>query len=161
MFWRILGQLFRASRWRLSVAVLAVASGAAVTSALINLQLDAARKLTREFRTLGANLVIAPARAAAGETDPPLADAAVLDRLAPFVASAPQVVASAPYLYVVVQATNADGANTPPQSVILAGTWLDQVKRMSSWWKVEGQWMETREDLDAVSSASALPGNSN
>jgi putative ABC transport system permease protein len=148
MFWRILRQLFRASRWRLVLAVASVASGAAVTSALINLQLDASRKLTREFRSLGANLVIVPARAAAGGAEPPLADAAVLDRLAPLVASPPHVVASAPYLYVVAQAANAGSSNSSLHNVILAGTWLDQVKPMSSWWKVQGQWMDARNDLE-------------
>ena len=60
MFWRILGQLFSASRGRLAVALLALASGAAVTTALINLNLDAERKVSGEFRTLGANAVILP-----------------------------------------------------------------------------------------------------
>ncbi len=60
MFWRILGQLFSASRGRLAVALLALASGAAVTTALINLNLDAERKVSGEFRTLGANAIILP-----------------------------------------------------------------------------------------------------
>ena len=58
MFWRILGELFRASRGRLAVALLAIASGAAVTTALLNLNWDAERKVSAEFRTLGANIVI-------------------------------------------------------------------------------------------------------
>jgi len=37
----------------LIVALVAVASGAAVTTALLNLQWDAERKLSAEFRTLG------------------------------------------------------------------------------------------------------------
>src|ERR1700685_988952 len=60
MFWRILGQLFSASRGRLAVALLALASGAAVTTALINLNLDAERKVSGEFRTLGAAAVMLP-----------------------------------------------------------------------------------------------------
>jgi putative ABC transport system permease protein len=65
MFWRILGQLFNASRGRLAVALLALASGAAVTTALLNLNWDAERKMSAEFRTLGANVVILPSRSAA------------------------------------------------------------------------------------------------
>src|SRR5947209_5600970 len=64
MFWRILWRLLNASRGRLALAVLAVASGAAVCSALLNLDLDATDKLTREFRVLGANIVISAAQAA-------------------------------------------------------------------------------------------------
>ncbi len=64
MFWRILRQLFLASRGRLAVAMIAIASGAAVTTALVNLHLDAERKLNTEFRTLGANVVIMASRSA-------------------------------------------------------------------------------------------------
>ena len=48
----------RGSRGRLAVALVALISGAAVISALLNLDLDIERKLTQEFRLLGANLVI-------------------------------------------------------------------------------------------------------
>src|SRR5579863_6397963 len=67
MFWRILGQLLRSSRGRLAVALIAIASGAAVTTALINLNLDSERKVSAEFRTLGANTVIVPNTAKNGE----------------------------------------------------------------------------------------------
>ena len=61
MFGRLLVKLLRGSRGRLSVALIAVISGAAVISALLNLDLDIERKLTQEFRLLGANLVISAA----------------------------------------------------------------------------------------------------
>ena len=54
MFWRLLWQLLRGSRGRLTVALIALVSGAAVISALLNLEFDIERKLTQEFRTLGA-----------------------------------------------------------------------------------------------------------
>ena len=60
MFGRLLFQLLRGSRGRLAVALIAIVSGAAVISALLNLDLDVSSKLTQEFRTLGANVVIAP-----------------------------------------------------------------------------------------------------
>ena len=62
MFWRILWRLLYASRGRLALAVIAVASGAAVCAALLNLNLDASDKLTREFRVLGANVVVSAAQ---------------------------------------------------------------------------------------------------
>src|SRR5260370_576865 len=62
MFWRILWRLLYASRGRLALAVIAVASGAAVCAALLNLNLDATDKLTREFRVVGANVVISAAQ---------------------------------------------------------------------------------------------------
>jgi putative ABC transport system permease protein len=61
MFWRILRRLLGANRDRLLVILLALGAGAAVTAALFNLQIDAKRRLTTEFRSFGANVIIAPA----------------------------------------------------------------------------------------------------
>ena len=133
MFLRILWKLLGASRGRLAVASIALTSGAAVCSALLNVNLDAERKLTQEFRTLGANVVIAPP---AGGSDAALADFAVLDRIAAL--RLPRIIATAPYLYV--------AANSGTQPVILAGTWFDQVAKMNSWWKLEGGWVSSRDD---------------
>jgi putative ABC transport system permease protein len=121
---------------------------------LLNVNLDAERKLTQEFRTLGANVVIAPP---SGGGDAALADAAVLDRIDSM--RIPRIVAAAPYLYV--------AANSGTQPVILAGTWFDQVSRMNSWWKVEGGAITSRDDrehcLVGVTAARQLrlaPGSS-
>jgi len=130
MFLRILWKLLGASRGRLAVALIALTSGAAICSALLNVNLDAERKLTQEFRTLGANVVIAPP---AGGSEAALADASVLDRIAAL--HLLRIVATAPYLYV--------AANSGSQPVILAGTWFDQVAKMNSWWKLEGGWVSS------------------
>lgn len=60
MFWRIIRRLLSANRGRLFVMLLALGAGSAVTAALLNLQVDAKRRLTTEFRTFGANVVIVP-----------------------------------------------------------------------------------------------------
>ena len=60
MFWRIVRRLLAANRGRLLVILLALSAGAAITAALLNLQVDAKRRLTTEFRVLGANVIIAP-----------------------------------------------------------------------------------------------------
>ena len=143
MFGRMLWQLFRSSRGRLAVALVALASGATVCSALVNLDLDAERKLTREFRVLGANVIVSPPRTAAGASDAPLMDAGVLERMA--AARTPRVMAAAPYLYIVARTPAGAGAGEE-KSVIVAGTWLDEVRRMNAWWKVQGQWIEARDD---------------
>jgi len=136
MFWRILWRLLYASRRRLALAFLAVASGAAVSAALLNLDLDANDKLTREFRTLGANVVVSNDQGG----DTASLDDAVMSRIAAL--HPPELVAAAPYLYLVAQA----GPKQDPLPVIVAGTWLDQVARMDSWWKVEGSWISDRDD---------------
>jgi putative ABC transport system permease protein len=128
MFLRILWKLLGASVGRLALALVALSSGAAICSALLNVNLDAGRKLTQEFRTLGANVVIAPPSA---NGDAALADAKVIDRITGLNIS--QIVAAAPYLYV--------AAKSGTQPVILAGTDFAQVAKMNSWWKAEGNWV--------------------
>jgi putative ABC transport system permease protein len=128
MFLRILWKLLGASVGRLALALVALSSGAAICSALLNVNLDAGRKLTQEFRTLGANVVIAPPSASG---DAALADAKVIDRITGLNIS--QIVAAAPYLYV--------AAKSGTQPVILAGTDFAQVAKMNSWWKAEGNWV--------------------
>jgi len=71
MFWRIVRSLLGANRSRLFVLLLALGAGAAITAALLNLQLDANRRLTTDFRVFGANVVIAP-RDAGGSANPML-----------------------------------------------------------------------------------------
>jgi putative ABC transport system permease protein len=158
MFWRILWRLLYASRGRLVLALIAVASGAAVCTALLNLDLDATDKLTREFRVLGANVIIsAPQTGDAAATLGAASMREVEDlRL-------PGVVAAAPYLYLRAEA-NAGRNSTP---VIVAGTWLDEVARMNSWWKVDGNWVSGRDNRSdcmigelAASRLGLLPGQS-
>lgn len=60
MFWRIERRLLTTNYGRLFVILLALGAGAAVTSALMNLQMDAKKRLTTEFRALGANVIITP-----------------------------------------------------------------------------------------------------
>jgi putative ABC transport system permease protein len=60
MFWRIERRLLTANYGRLFVILLALGAGAAVTSALLNLQIDARKRLTTEFRALGANVIVTP-----------------------------------------------------------------------------------------------------
>jgi putative ABC transport system permease protein len=64
MFWRIIRRIFASNRARLLVILLALGAGAAVTAALLNLQVDAKRRLTTEFRAFGANVVLVPKNSA-------------------------------------------------------------------------------------------------
>jgi putative ABC transport system permease protein len=147
MFGRLLWKLLRSNRGRLAVALVAVISGAAVISALLNLQFDVGRKLTEEFRLLGANLVISP-RGSAGTSAP--AGGGMPSRAAPSLMSAnsvlpqverlrtPDVVAAAPYLYIV--------ARTRDNPVVVAGTWLDEARKLEPTWKFAGAGVASRDD---------------
>jgi len=158
MFWRILWRLLYASRGRLALAVLAVASGAAVCAALLNLDLDATDKLTREFRVLGANVVISAPSSGDAAATVNLNAIRQIEEL-----RLPEIVAAAPYLYLSGEAeTQGNRA-----AVIVAGTWLDEVSRMNSWWKVEGNWLSARDNRSdcmigeqAASRLGLIPGQS-
>jgi putative ABC transport system permease protein len=137
LFWRILWRLLWASRSRLALALLAVSSGAAVCAALVSLDLGASDQLTREFRSLGANVVVSPAQT--GDTAATM-DAGVMNRIDAL--RAPEMIAAAPYLYLVAQT----GPQPAPVAVIVAGTWFDQIARINSWWSIAGQRISERGD---------------
>jgi putative ABC transport system permease protein len=80
MFWRIVRRLLTANPGRVFVILLALGAGAAITAALLNLQVDARRRLTTEFRAFGANVIVTP-RAALKADVGPLLDEATLDRI--------------------------------------------------------------------------------
>jgi putative ABC transport system permease protein len=143
MFWRILGQLLRASRGRLAVALLALASGAAVTTALINLNLDTERKVSGEFRTLGANVIAGPR--AGSSTESQLIDESALLKLAPALQSVHGV--AAPYLYSVATVHVGVDQLTKEAQVIVTGSWLDRASQLSPWWKITGRPISDRNDL--------------
>jgi putative ABC transport system permease protein len=163
MFARLLWKSIRGSRGRMAVALLAVISGAAVISALLNLQFDIQRKLTQEFRLLGANVVISRGNAApasdAGQAtpgSPALMDqSAVMDQVERW--QTPDVIAAAPFLYIVARADE-----TP---VVVAGTWLDQTPKLNPTWKLDGNWVASRDDQaqcligrDVAKQLHAAPG---
>ncbi len=134
MFGRLLWRLLRGNRGRLAVALVAMASGAAVISALFNMQFDVRRKMTQEFRSLGANLVVSQV----GEGERALASEEGMERAASH--GAPAGTVGVPYLYVVART----GAGRP---VVLAGTWLDLASQLSPTWKIRGAAITSRTDL--------------
>jgi putative ABC transport system permease protein len=109
------------------------------------MDLDVGAKLTQEFRTLGANVVIAPRQAQEKlpKTDvlalasaPALMDEnAILKQLK--LMEAPEIVA-APYLYMI--------ARVAKTSVVVAGTWLDESQKLAPTWKIEGNLVSSRND---------------
>jgi putative ABC transport system permease protein len=145
MFWRVLKQLFRASRGRLAIALIAVAAGSAVTTALLNLQWDAESKLSTEFRSLGANIVILPRHTVPATAAITPATGTMPESVMNAVAGGADTsrVSAAPYLYVVA---NISSGKQQPQPVLLAGTWLDKSQQMAPWWNLKGQPIASRTD---------------
>jgi putative ABC transport system permease protein len=122
MFWRIMRRLLAANRGRLFVILLALGAGAAITAALLNLQVDAKRRLTTEFRAFGPNVVIVPRGDSGPPRQPRTMSESVL-RKVPRLNEGNQVV-NVGWLYLIASAVrqvpraNAIGAGVP---VVVAG----------------------------------------
>ena len=101
-------RLLRAALWRrrgtVSLAVLAVAIGASVASALLHVSGDIGRKVTTDLRTLGPNVLLVPATTDDGGGAAFLDEAAVRARLAR------AGLEGLPLLYAVVEANRAGNA---------------------------------------------------
>jgi putative ABC transport system permease protein len=117
MFWRIVRRLITANYGRLFVILLALAAGAAITAALLNLQIDAKRRLTTEFRALGANVIVAPRDANANSGGGTL-DQSLLAQLPTENAGKP--VPAVAFLYVI--GTVAKAGEIHHQPAVIAGT---------------------------------------
>jgi putative ABC transport system permease protein len=144
MFGRLLWKLLRSNRGRLTVALVALISGATVISALLNVEFDIERKLTQEFRGLGANVAIAaeskaealPGAMATVDSTQLLDESFIANTIAAI--KSQDVSASAPFLFAVARVND-----TP---VVVAGTWLDQLAALNPSWRLEGNWIEQRDD---------------
>jgi len=126
MFWRIVRRLFAAQRGRLLVILLALGASAAITAALLNLQVDARDRLTKEFRVFGANIIVSPR-----DTKPSSAGVATLDEsIAEKVRqSLPPRASADSYLYLVASVSSASSA---PVNAVIAGKRIEGINR-SSW----------------------------
>ena len=117
MFWRIVRRLLTANYVRLFVILLALGAGAAVTSALLNLQIDAKKRLTTEFRALGANVIVAPREANNADSGGATLDEALLAQLPAQYESKP--VPAVAFLYVIGEIAKAGTDHFEP--AVIAG----------------------------------------
>src|SRR5207247_3068159 len=114
-------------RGTVALAVAAVAIGSSVASALLHVSGDVSRKLTRELRALGPNLVLVPARASEPEVAGGLAPAAdYLDQRRAEERLRAARLAGAPLLLLV--------AHVRGQPVQVVGTDLETLRRLHPSW---------------------------
>ncbi len=133
MFWRVIRRLLSANRGRLLVMLLALGAGAAVTAALLNLQVDAKRRLTTEFRAFGANVIITPRIFNAAPDGNQFLSESLMNKIPTEFEGRP--ILAAPFLYLVAEASS-DTSQTSIQAV-LAGTDITRLPQMGSGWKFE------------------------
>jgi putative ABC transport system permease protein len=162
MFLRIVGESFARNPLRKWLAAAALVLGMAVTTAALTVALDVGDRLSHEFRSLGANLIVTPK----ADTLPleiggvdyrpvqegsylPVADLGKLKTIF----WRHNIVGFTPFLEVPVAL-----ARKEPGAAIrttLAGTWIDHavpvpdgtafrtgLRRTHPWWKVDGAWFD-------------------
>ncbi len=118
---------------RLVIAILAIAIGATILSGLVTIYYDIPRQLGREFRSYGANLILLP------KGDSPVTRTEL--EMARTVIGSERIVGMAPYRYQTVKINE--------QPTLIAGTDLEQARRNSPFWYIEGEWA-TKAEPDRV-----------
>ena len=139
MFLRMLVRGTVVRRGRALTALLAVVVAAAVSTAMLNLYVDAEAKLRREFRSYGANVVAVAKDGAALPAD-------ALEKVLSAVGERGIAV---PFSYVV--AHTASG-----RAVVVAGADLGGTRRLDRWWSVSAWPSKSGEALVGVRAATVL-----
>jgi putative ABC transport system permease protein len=119
MFLRMLLRAAVLRRGRALSALLAMVVAAAVTTAMLNLYVDVQAKLRREFRNYGANIILVGKDGASLPAD-------TLSQVESILLGRGIV---APFGFVVARTSRG-------QSVVVAGTDFDRVRRLDRWWSV-------------------------
>ncbi|MFC2337401.1 MAG: ABC transporter permease [Negativicutes bacterium] len=114
---------------RLFITLLAVAIGATIISGMITVYQEVPAQMGRAFRAYGANLLLLPA----GERETLTEDEL---KKAQTALSGYEIVGAAPFLY--------DTLAVNKQSVIVGGTDFTELKKVSPYWQIEGDYPEDR-----------------
>jgi len=142
MFWRLWWRAVSVKRSQAALALGSLAVGAAITSMLLNLYGDVRRKMTEDFRSYGANVVIAaaPAGTALGTEDSMIVEEATLQPLAQFARETPGTLL-APVLYGVVQVSPDPADPRLPEftNVVAAGAEFGALRRLNPGWREVGE----------------------
>jgi putative ABC transport system permease protein len=114
------------------VALLAIILGTSVIGGLVNLYYDINEKMSKEFRAYGANMIVYPSDQ---QTQ------IKMDKLEQISTKIPEkkIMGLAPLQYSVVQIDD--------KPVVLVGTWLDQMKKVSPYWNVDGAWISDKNHI--------------
>lgn len=139
MFFRMLVRAAILRRGRAATALMAVIVAATATTAMLNLFVDVQSKLRKEFRNYGANVVLV---AREGQSIPP-------DTLARTKSALAGHGIAVPFAYVVARTSSGE-------PVVVAGTDLDQVRKLDSWWSVTAWPKEPHAALLGVRAAAAV-----
>lgn len=131
MFFRMMSSSFFKRKSRVAIALFAIVIGTAVISGLLSVYYDISIKMSKEFRSYGANLIITPMAKAGGNY-------ISQDNIEQIAGILPKesLIGYTPYLYGIAQVES--------QRLVVVGTWFDQVKKVSPYWEVTGSMVQAR-----------------
>jgi len=142
MFWRLWWRAVSVKRSQAVLTLASVAVGAAITSMLLNLYGDVHRKMTEDFRSYGANVVIAAAATGTRESaeDSSLVQEAALEPLAHFSRETPGA-SFTPVLYGVLRVSphTTDFRSPEFTNAVAAGAQFGALRRLNPGWREAGQ----------------------
>ncbi|MGC1831068.1 MAG: ABC transporter permease [Candidatus Acidiferrales bacterium] len=166
MFTRLVGESFRRNPRRKVLAAAALVAGMAVATSTLSVALEAGDRLAREFRSLGANLLVTPQSDTlpleiGGVDYRPVDEGAYLEEAdlgkLKTIFWRYNIIGFTPFLdvpsYIGIDSARAETDLTPYTDVTLIGTWyehevpLPDGKKFTTglsvthpWWKIEGRW---------------------
>ncbi len=128
MFTILVSRSLTIRRNRVAISIFSITIGAIIVTALSLLYFDISQKMHKELRTYGANFFIAPA----SDSNRKDIELPVLEEAMTMI-PADAIFAVSPYLYGVI---HLDQGNA-----IIAGVDFLGLKKLSSFWQVEGSWI--------------------
>lgn len=139
---RILLGSLRRRKGRVAVAICAIALGASLVVAALNLRYGIRGRLAQELRSYGANLVLVP------RTEPFLKerDLVILEDER----FKERIIGYAPFIHKIAKVKGKD--------IVLVGTRFPQVRKISPWWQVDGRWPDKEGEVLIGSSAASKLG---
>ncbi|MBS7623521.1 ABC transporter permease [Candidatus Bathyarchaeota archaeon] len=175
MFLRIVARSFNRRRPRIAVAVIAVLMGASMTSGLLTVSTGIEDKLAKEFRRFGSNILVIPRSDTIELGFPGISfgsvseqryiDESDLWKIKKIDEWSANVLGFAPMLYQVVQVEHEGNV----QRAVLTGTYFDRafpdltkageiwstgIKKIASYWNVEGNWIEDDDNGSVLAGVS-------
>lgn len=130
MFLRMITASLLRRKSRMIIALLAIAIGAAILSGLVTIYYDVPRQMGAEFRNYGANMVLTPTDRRFTQSD--------LKKATDIIKSN-ELVGATPFRYETVRMHE--------QPILAAGTIMDDVKKTSPYWLVDGNWPKQSGEL--------------
>ena len=156
LFWRLWLRALTVRRPQAAVALVSLVVGAAVISTLVTLSSGVGRGMTEEFRTYGANVVIAPAADAAPGGGAALMSSNVLGRIDDLARREPGLI-SVPRLDIVARIENASARSTqaPPASAdaVVVGADFAALLRLNPAWRATWQTQGSTGSLEGSTAA--------